>query len=252
MHYYSLNAAKEHLVSRQADQALQREVMKVIGKPPLETFGEKQFVAISQHVATAKWQDVRFTEAALEAGLVPIWMEYTHDSFCSANGDKNALWSLFVYSGNGKRGGPKLQKYKVIEDPVPCEKKRICDITTISGESLVELHHRIRKAVFTPEIAQSVVDMSNWLTIHGGRAELYYKAYLSLFVLNGVLCEDFDEFPGQRDSYVQFRERVFLPSWEWVLRTFGYTPLITRLPWEEYMGWYHPEAKLVLANNGSP
>lgn len=250
--YFSPEEARNELLLRRKDPVFLKAVINVIGELPYGLLENKPFAVLSRHVATARMEDVLFAEEMNRVGLTPTWIEYTHDLFTSANPDKNILWKMFIFKGQSKKGNEISARFRVISDPCSWERKRICDLVTPWGESLVAFHHRLRFEVFQPHLAGNVIDASYWLKGHGGKASLYYRAYLSLFMAHGVLCEDFEEFPDQPESYSWFRETIFLPSLEWVVKEFGVRPIIIRLPWRKHLDWYHPNVEQVLLKNEMP
>lgn len=250
--YFSPEEAKQELMRRRSDPLLIKAVREVTGDLPHGLSESEPFAALIRHVATARMEDVEFVAEMTRIGLSPIWVEYTQDLFTSRNPDKNALWKMFIFKGQSKKGNDRTARFRVIHDPCSWEHKQICDLVTPWGESLVEFHHRLRYEVFPPHIAERFIDASCWLKRHGGKASLYYRAYLSLFMTHGILCEDFEEFPDQPANYPEFRENVFLPNWEWVVEKFGMSPIIVRLPWKKHLDWYHPDIERVLEKNGVP
>lgn len=250
--YYTPEEAKHELMKRRRDPLLLKAVLDVVGELPRGFAENEPCSVLSRHVATAKMEDVEFVSEMTRIGVTPSWIEYPHDLFTSANPDKNTLWKLFVFKGYSKKGNERSERYCIIPDPCAWERKRICDLVTPWGENLVAFHHRLRHLVFPQHVAGNIMNASCWFERHGGRASLYYKAYLSLFVAHGILCEDFEEFPDQPSNYPEFRKNVFLPSLEWVFERFGIGPIIVRLPWRKHLDWYHPDIEQVLKKNGTP
>lgn len=232
--YTTGQEARQELLRRREDYGLKNRVEAFLGNLP-NGFPREPFAGSLPHVASARLYDFCFREEARKIGLQSWWFEYLTDEFNPNNPDKNGLWKLRVLSGYGRKGGARVHKVNIVGDPHRYRKKRINDLLTLRGESVVEFHHRLHRKAF-PE--DNVLDMSSWIKSCGGKAERYYPSTLCLFIWHGIL---FDDFHAQIPGLDEFRERLVIPSFERVKREIGVPPLIVRLKWEPSLDWYPDE-----------
>lgn len=223
-------------------EIIKTELWKKI-EPPLPVLNGKAPKAyLWRNIASARIEDIEFDLIARSNGFTPHWLEYPDDQYSSWNQTKIDLVRMFLHSGDGKSGGPKLEKIKLL-NPEEWENKPFRDIITHEGEPLVEFHHRIRKIVFPSLGSETITDISSWIKSQGTQSKDNYPAFLALFVvLNGVLLEDFDSpFSEKREATIQlnkFKEKVFLPAFRKVIEITGLKPLIVKLPSEQSLSWY--------------
>lgn len=246
--YISPLEARKELKKRRKLNNLQ-EIIKIIknelwknNQPPLPALsGGAPKAYLWRNIASARKEDVEFELIARSNGFIPYWLEYPDDKFSSRNQTKIDLVRMFLHSGNGKSGGPKLEKIKLL-DPEEWENKPFQDIITREGEPLIEFHHRIRKIVFPSLGSETITDISPWIKSQGSQSKDNYPAFLAIFILNGVLFEDFDSpFSGKKEAAVQlnrFKESVFLPAFRKVAEITGLKPLIVKLPSKQSLSWY--------------
>lgn len=213
-------------------------------EPPFPLADHVPKACLARHVATYRLEDIKFSWLAQWMGLVPYWLEYPDDKFVTVNSTKNDLWRLRLFHGKYGDNGKKVSKLEKIAilNPEQWENRRIREMITSQGESLVDFHHRIRNEFFPLEIANNVADLSPWLKSLGGKASNYYAAMLSLFVVNGVLFEDFDSpFSDKEEAIKQlekFKQKIFIPAWQKVVEITGLEPIIVCLPSTNVLSWY--------------
>jgi len=164
-------------------------------------------------------------------------MTYKTDKFTSANPSKRALGKMVFHCGVGRNGGQKTVPQTVVNMNM-ANGKPIADVQTVWGERLVDLHHRLLMTTFP---CAETWEGSAWLHQAGGVAQKYYPKYLGLFLLHGVLAENF-LLEGEEAG---FTKTVVEPAMEELERRFGLVPLVVpTLPshsagdpeWEWYNG----------------
>lgn len=227
--YWQLEDAKNELMRRQKNPWLVDKINKMLGDNcPIPT---GPYGVLARHIASARLEDLEFEKRCRAKGLRPVILEYPQDLFVTNNPSKIRLVRLFIFEGNGRRGGPRIRRVNV----VPTErlnnlsgKVRLFEMQTSWGEGLVDFHHRSRQFV---GLTAEVIDVSGWLELIGKATE-YYRYLLAAFVTCGILFESF-ESPGFLDLDA-FTQNIVLPSLQWVKEEFGYPPLIV----------YHPEVEL--------
>lgn len=243
MYYWELKEAVEELRRRQEDSRILQEERRILGDDCPIPVGPYGF--LTRHIASAREEDVQFNRRCQEIGLEPVWLEYSKDIFVTRNPSKVRLLRLQILIGYGKKGGPHLWRYDLIDrrnldrvNGVPMDL-----IETKWGESLVRFHHRTRKMVGLPG---RVINISVWLKSIG-RAKEYYKYFFAALVRRGILFESFQS-AGFKDLDA-FNQAVVIPAWEWTVAEFnGCAPLIVRHPVvsspeeeERVLNWYPKE-----------
>jgi len=186
---------------------------------------------LARNVATCRYEDFCFAKMAKQAGLTPVWFEYTRDYFTpSQSSFKRSIAHPIFYNGNGRNGGEKLTKKKLVSF-LEWDGARINEV---NGGKLVTWHHAMHKKFF-PSYGERI-DMSSWLLQFKGAKE-YYKAYLSLFLCHMVLFEDY--FGGESGKVLDsFTVEVFLPARNFLEKKFGVKPKIVPLPWEKHYKYF--------------
>ena len=175
--------------------------------------------------------------------LRPLCPEYLHDKFVAKSIDKYYLGALCFENGTGKRGGSKLTSVSIIDNFGHAEGKRICDLKTVQGNSLVDTHHRLLHATIIGEGATlDYFDFSNFFEKNGPSASRYYTYLFSLFICCGVLFENYLLDRKQE----KFTKETVIPSFRKAFDVFGVQPLIVPLGprgdeenvhWRRYPGY---------------
>lgn len=207
------------LHERRKNLELIQKIEKYLGTIP-ETLQHDPKAILARAVATPNLESERFIETAERMRLKPAWMEFSADKFTSANPDKKALGKLTFDLGRGRNGGKIIRSEKVVNFNA-WDGKPFRDIKTLSGEGLVDFHHRLLSVSALNERATRS-DVSSWLADHGGSALKYYVPYLTLFVAHGALCEVFSREGKEAD----FTQIIILPALEQIKDMFGFKPII--------------------------
>lgn len=184
-----------------------------------------------------------FLTKASAAGLPPALFEYTDDLFIAKNKDKYALGKLYFYLDTKGNSETNMFAKKIIDFDA-AEKRSIKDIETLWGENLVGFHHRLLSLEAHDLLESSYFECSDWLHRHGMVAKEYYKQFLALFIMHGILFDNFRD----SDAESQFLTEVFYPACEHVQAAFGLEPLICALqkPEEENdpRWWGYPRERM--------
>ena len=236
--YWDLDDAIEELKRR---QNVAEEIESTYNFSWLPKLPQGKFYGfLARHIATACLEELQFFKRCSKSGLVPLWLEYLDDMFCTNNPDKIRLIKLRVFLGRGRKGGIKEKVIRIV-DYYHCIGSSIKKLTTYWGEPLYEFHHRVLKYLLG---SVQIIDNSEWYKSLGGRAINYYESYLALSIAHGVLFESFEisGFPGLE----QFKCAVVLPAYRRLMERWKLHPLIVYHPWpreEEflYLNYYPPE-----------
>jgi hypothetical protein len=184
---------------------------------------EGRSACLFRQVVTPNYEVRRFVSIIDSTNLRPLFWEYYSDKFTSNNEWKRALGKLFFYEGKGKKNGSKIQSLTII-DFNTYNGKKISEVLTLWGQSLVDFHHEMFRHCFR-NMDASFFDASDWSKDQGGSARTYYREFLSLFLKHAILFENFliDE------KEIDFTREIFLPAFIDVWKTSGHKPLIVSL-----------------------
>lgn len=234
--YTPLEEAKEEIWRRWNDETLKKEVEEYIGEIPESLRYEPRTVLV-RTIVTPDNEFFHFIEAAKQIEFKPLVFEYINDKFCTKNNDKLRLAKMPFFIGRNKKGDAIIKNHTVL-DCAHADGKQCNKVQTLWGEKFVEFHHRLF-SFNTTDI--EIFDASLWFMTNGKSAKQYYQNFLSLFVCNGILFENFlmDEREGR------FTSEVVIPAFEKVQTYFGAKPLIVpAIPEDEIddiYWWCYPE-----------
>jgi hypothetical protein len=214
--YTSFEEAIEELNRRKGkEHVLGLDVPEIMRNGP-------RFV-IFRHIATPNYEIRRFMSAADAAEVKPLILEYTADIFRSLNQWKYSLAKIGFYKGRDKKGGL-ITEHRNIIDFNTSNSKPLSEISTTWNQGLVDFHHEFFLAHF-PEHRENIFDLSKWLHENGHNAKSYYKSFLSLFLGQAILFENFS-LEGEELS---FTRDVILPAFMEIVKETGHKPLIVAL-----------------------
>jgi hypothetical protein len=222
--YTPLNAALEEIKCRQSNKKLEAYVEALPMEIP-NFMKDRMNAVLFRHLATPNYEIRRFIHivSALDGQLTPIILEYKDDKFTNLNECKFYLGKICLYKGKNKLGESLFEFEKIIDiNDSNC--KPISSIKTFWGQSLVDFHHELFFSNF-PYLKDNVFDFSTWLHNNGHSAKAYYKLFLSLFLQNNILLENF-LLEGRESVFIR---EVILPSILEITKEAGVKPLIVAL-----------------------
>lgn len=225
--YTPLNKALDELNSRENDKDIDEYVKGLLHAGIPKIFEKKKYAFLSRSIVTPNYEVRRFLSIVDAIGtLTPLFWEYSNDKFVpNGNKAKHHLAKLHLYIGKGKNGGEKIKKFDLINFNTESGKK-LCDVQTHTGESLVDFHKKFLLETCKQSKNAEFFDASDWYVDIGGGVTKYYKHILALFLKNGILFEDFII----EDKYEQpFIREVFLPAFIEIYKELGRKPLIVAL-----------------------
>lgn len=240
--YTPLSEAIKILEERQKDPKLIKKIEELLNgdiPEPLKKI-DKYGINIEQ-LATPNFDTRRFINLVKEFNLKPFFSEYYNDKFTSNNKFKHSLGQIHICNGMHKNGEDKLEKMTIVNFN-KYNGKKIKDVLTLWGESLIDFHKRIFE-VYYPQNDFLFYDASEWLKRNGGKAEDYYEKDLLLYICHGILFENF-LLTGVGNG---FTKKVFLPAFEKVKKLTGMKPLIiplSLLDMEDDTHWYSYDKKI--------
>lgn len=185
---------------------------------------KKKRAVLFRQILTSNYESRRFLNLVEASELEPLFYEYYGDKFTSNNDYKHSLGRMFFFKGIGKNGGTQIHSRTVL-DFNTANGKKICDLKTLWGESLIDFHHSLFKSCFMNLPEEDFFDASAWFKAHGESADKYYELFLSLFVQHAILFEDF----MLNEKELSFTKDIFLPAFISVEKKTGKKPLIVSL-----------------------
>ncbi|MBF0538628.1 MAG: hypothetical protein HQL03_10295 [Nitrospirae bacterium] len=219
--YTSLDEAKVEVWERWNNLVLRKRVSDFLGDMP-EAFRTEPRAVLDRNIITPNNELTRFLELAKQVQLKPLGWEYLDDKFCTASKDKLALAKMPFFDGRNKKEETILH-YRNIVDFYECDGERISAVNTLWSEKLVDFHHRLLSSMKSYTI--EVCDASSWYWSYGKTAAAYYTRFLSLFICNGILFENF----VTNEEEARFTSNIVQPSLNKIEFYFGIKPLIVPL-----------------------
>lgn len=223
--YTPIDEAVAELDRRRKDVNLVKKVNDFLDWDIPEPLRNGPRAVLFRQLATPNYEVRRFLNIVrLVDSLPPLFWEYYNDKFTSNNEWKRSLGKLFFFGGVGKMGGSKIENINVIEFNKYVGKK-ISEVRTLWNQSLVEFHHKLFDETCKSFINNEFYDASDWFSKNGEVAKNYYVPFMSLFVQNAILFENFILDVKERT----FTRDIFLPAFIKIFQETGYKPLIVAL-----------------------
>ncbi len=240
--YTPLEEAKDEIKKRWEDKGLQKRVEEFLGGDIPDFLQDSPKAYLARHISSLNFELLRFEDRANDVGLEFILSEYLEDKYISINSLKHHLGKMFFHTGTDKNGGKICVPKKVI-DFNKNDRKTIKDVETVAGRKLVDLHHDILCEEF-PQIKFNIKDISSWVKRNGKTPNLYYPRFLSLFLRNGILFENF--LANEEEEKITLD--IIVPAMSFLKEKFGIKPLIVRLLPKEseedsFWCYYHKKIK---------
>lgn len=244
--YSTLSEAIEEIKKRKSNKQLNGRIKRFLGSseiPDVLKKSEKVPSVLFRQLASPNYEMRRFIALAELGNFKPVVWEYLDDKYVTSNPEKYSLGKMSFYHGTGKKGGTKITRTKVV-DLQHYNGKKISEVKTLWGEPLSEFHHELVSNALGNKIDLALFDASKWFKSNGKSANNYYDFFLSLFIQDAILFENFlTEGPEH-----EFTEQVFLPSFQRVKKALDVKPLIisldpTEVEGNEFWRCYPPETE---------
>jgi len=222
-----LPLALEELERRQGDKDLQRKIEAYLNNDIPEHFCDGPILYLARHIATPNFETLRFLHLIEPIGLQTVIGQDVKDKFVPKNLLKKSLAKLPISRGASSKNGVYHEQFECISivEFNAANGKRFDEVKTHWGEDLPEFHLRLLKEhVKFPVL---VVDDSAWIDRHH-RGDLleHYKNFLSLFLIHGILFED---YALEDKDEKRFIIEILKPAFDFIESKFGVRPLIAQL-----------------------
>lgn len=217
-----LDDAIEEIKRRREDPVLFEKVNDFLeGDIPKHFISDEPVLYLARHLVTPNYETLHFVEKASKTGLPVVIGQDTEDIFSPNNTLKKNLGKLPITVGKSSSHQEIFENVNII-DLSEAQGKRICDIETLFGESLVEFHQQLFKAL-CPHVVE-LVDEKEWVTKHiRNNLAQNYKYQLAPLIVHGIMFE----FYEPEDEY--FVDNILIPSFLEVEKHFGLPPLIVNI-----------------------
>ena len=219
--------ALEEIHRRSTDTVLRKKVEDYLAGDIPEYMGKDPVLYLARHVATPNFETLRFLHLLEPLGLPIVISQDTKDTFTSANMLKRFLGKMPVCIRITQKGGVanELYKHETIIDFAQAQGKPMSEVVTLWGEKLIEFHNRLFGKLANG--SAKITDDAAWID-RNGRGDLltHYKRFLALFIVHGVLFEDY-LVEDREEEY--FMREILEPAFTFVEEQFDVRPLITQL-----------------------
>lgn len=182
--------------------------------------GEEPCAVICRSLATPNREFAKYLQLARSLNLKPVVLEY-HDKFVARNPEKYYLCKLTFYEKRRDASLMPSKSYKIIDFNTQ-EGQKIDNVQTIWGESIIDFHHHLIVKKY-PQLENSIHDITDWFNQRRYITKYYYFHFLSLFIQNSIL---FDNFLVQDPQECAFFTEKVLPSFHRAEEVYGAKPLI--------------------------
>jgi hypothetical protein len=232
--YTSQKDSLEILKKRRKDKDLVLKVTNLLKGGVPDIFYKKNCAIMARQLATPNYDSRMFLSIAKEEGLHPVFLEYFDDKFTSNNQYKLSLGQIQTQEGDDKRTFHKIN----IVDFNRYDGKKLKEVETVWGESLVDFHKRLFDIYGLSGF--SFFEETEWYHKENETSFDFYVNFFLLVTCFGVLFENF--LITTDESEVQFTKEVVLPAFQKVLSLTGVKPLIVPvgdLSLENEDFWYY-------------
>lgn len=188
---------------------------------PPHFISREPLLYLSRHLATPNFETLHAIQIARNNNVDLVIGEDPEDKFASNNFLKKSLGKISIVTGQAKNGDPIIENKTVVDfntySGLPFNK-----VVTNNNTLLTDLHSGLMQKYVDSDVV--IVNESHWVkTHHNGDLLEYYKVFLSLMLVHGIMLE----FYAVEDF--EFVEEVLTPAFNFVENKFGFKPLICAL-----------------------
>ncbi|MFA6050365.1 MAG: hypothetical protein WC761_04180 [Candidatus Paceibacterota bacterium] len=241
--YTPLDEAIIEFEKRKGDKELLQYVEKSLPAGIPKELSAMRNIILSRSLVTPNYELRRFMSAVDGMDdFTPVFWEYWQDDFRpNVSPSKHHLAKMTFYLGHSKNGEEKIARQSIVDFNTENGKK-LADVKTVWGQGFVDFHHELFNVEYKDKVERAVFfDASEWYKKSGESVREYYKHVFTLFLVHGIL---FENFLIENETEAQFVREVFLPAFMEIVRETGRKPLIVALDPTEMEGhdfWmYYP------------
>jgi len=236
--YTPLSEALRLLEERRKDPELNKKIKKLLNNKIPKILKEKKCGIMARQLATPNHDSRMFISLAKENDLHPVFVEYVSDKFTSNNEYKHSLGQISIQNKIDKNGNGCVEKVTIV-DFNKSNGKKLKDVKTLWGESLVDFHKKLFH-LYELKNVSFIEEEKDWYKKKKNETAIdFYTNFFLLVTCHGIL---FENFLVTQDSEGDFTKNVVLPAFEKVVNLTGVKPLIIpvgALDLETEDFWYH-------------
>lgn len=222
--YTSVSEARLEIERRQKDINLKKKLELFWGdNKPDFLDKDKPKAVISKPIITPNLEFNYFVDIVNDFGFDFSCFEYLEGKFVGKNQEKKNLGKMCFRHGQAKNFN-EIINYKNVVNFNTQEGKKLKEVETIFDNKLHDFHKILIEKSF-PGKKINIQDISEWFD-KTKNLDDYYVFYLSLFIRDHVL---FENFLMNEKEESKFTFSKFLPSFKKVTEIFGVKPLIVPL-----------------------
>lgn len=223
--FFSVIDAATEIKKRHENKELRSAVENYLQGDIPEYFKVGPVYYLPRHVATPNHETIRFVNALGGDGSKIVIGQDSGDKLVSKNPLKRALGKLQFFRNTNDLNAEVPSGVRKVIDFGKYDGKKIHEIKTLWGESLMDFHNRLFYEIVPAYVV--LVDDANWINRNGrGDIKEHYIKLLALSLAHGVFFEDL-LCANPDDAY--FVEEVILPACKELKQRFGFDPLIVDL-----------------------
>lgn len=247
--YTNFNSLQEELDKRWNDVSLRKKVASFFGDDVISHVLEKQYAFQNKYIFSPNKELDNFINLSDVVGLEKCLLEY-NGKFVSKNIEKYFLCKMYFTQGLNKNNTDIFISERIV-DFNKYEGEHMKNIDTLWGENLVDFHHKLVDLRY-PGLSKKIISINEWFDRNNNIEGEWYTAFLALFVVNGILFENY--LPEDPEENVFIMEKL-KPSLLKIKEIFGVTPLIlpavpvaegSDVHWRAYDYFYKDSIKTML------
>jgi hypothetical protein len=234
--YSAVSEIRHELKTRRENPDLRSKVRDFFKDNPLLDIDSEPRAILSRTIFTPNLEFNYFVDVAKDFNIKPLLLEYGAGKFVAKNPEKYHLCKLFFFDERGKNGGLNYQTKRIV-DFNTFEGLPMKDLLTDWREPLTEFHHTLLNSQHEG-MTENIMDFSDWFNRTRYLTNHYYYYFLSLFICNGVLFENYLINDKHESDFIK---KNVLDSFARVTEYFGVKPLIyplSPLESEQLRSWY--------------
>lgn len=236
--YTPLSEALRLLDERRKDSVLMTKIEKLLEGNIPEILKNNKCGIMARQIATPNYENRMFVSTSHENNLHPVFLEYFGDKFTSNNKYKHSLGQLHISNKNNLKC---LEKITIV-DFNKYNGKKLKDVKTLWGESLVDFHKKLFDLYNIKDF--SFLNELEWYDKNKEKEKPFdfYVNFFLLIVCYGILFENFLVLKDEKNAEGEFTKKVILPALERVINLTGVKPLIVPLDsfdLEEDIFWFY-------------
>ncbi len=222
-YYTTLSNALLELHKRRENTKLVQEVETYLNGDLLESFSNGPVLYFARHVATPNRETMAFLGLGQHLDMRCVIGQDSNDIFVAHNTLKRSLGKMPVIKGYSKANEEIIEHVTII-DFNKWQGCRLNEITTFSGQNLIDFHNSLFEKVVKDKKFE-IRDDAKWIDRNErGNLLEHYKKHLALFLVHGIL---FEYFPSHDTAEQRMVSEVLAPAYDFVRSRFGVSPLIT-------------------------